>query len=241
MRGELLGHPAYLTIISTGRPDNVARMTEVLGIYPTWVVRESDVRAYRDAGAGRVVAAPPGVAAARNVALKRAFAEDVPCITLSDDFKRVKADQPGAKPVETSLASALGQLLDHTLASGYKLGGASPTDNAYFVRHQHQHQHFIVGDATVVLPCALRYDERLQLKEDYDFTLQHIEAYGGVNRCDHLLFTWKHYSNKGGAVATRTQEVEQAAIAHLMRKWPGQVRPNPKRENEVLLVKRSRA
>jgi hypothetical protein len=35
--------------------------------------------------------------------------------------------------------------------------------------------------------------------------------------------------------------VEQAAIAHLMRKWPGQVRPNPKRENEVLLVKRSRA
>lgn len=241
MRTELLGKAAYLTVISTGRPGNVAPMHDALrGAQPTWVVRDSDVQAYQDAGAQHVAAAPKGVAAARNFALSAAFDEQLPSVTLSDDFRRVKAAKSGAKPTELTLTEALGTLLEHTQMSGFKLGGASPTDNAYFVRHDHQAQHFIVGDATVVTPCPLRYDTRLQLKEDYDFTLQHIEAYGGANRCDHLLFTWKHYSNKGGAVDTRTVEVEQEAIALLMRKWPGQVRLNPKRENEVLLVKRQR-
>lgn len=97
-------------------------------------------------------------------------------------------------------------------------------------------EHFIVGDFIVVdsVNSSLRFDERMTLKEDYDFTCQHLHTHGQVCRINRIFVGAEHYTNKGGAVAVRTTEREAANIAHLRAKWPG-VFINQKRENEVIL------
>jgi hypothetical protein len=44
-----------------------------------------------------------------------------------------------------------------------------------------------------------------------------------------------HRANPGGAVAVRTPEVEQEAIAYLRGKWGDWIKDNPRRPNEILL------
>ena len=83
-------------------------------------------------------------------------------------------------------------------------------------------------------PNEIRFDEQLTLKEDYDFTLQHIQKYGTV-RYQKYLFTFQHYSNKGGAVDIRNDKEEQKNIMILKSKWGDKIRLNTKRKNEILI------
>jgi len=73
------------------------------------------------------------------------------------------------------------------------------------------------------------------LKEDYDYTLQHLRAYGQVARLNRIMPTFRHRSNAGGAVAYRTPDLEVQAIAYLRAKWGDCIRPNTRRPHEVLL------
>ena len=75
----------------------------------------------------------------------------------------------------------------------------------------------------------------MTLKEDYDYTLQHIARFGGVVRSNDLLAEYKHYSNTGGAVDVRNSVNEQLNIAYLKSKWGDAIRDNPRRPNEILL------
>ena len=73
--------------------------------------------------------------------------------------------------------------------------------------------HFVVGDFVVVQPSSqLRWDEAMTLKEDYDFTCQHIYEFGRVARCNRLLILAEHYVNAGGAVAIRNSKREAQNI-----------------------------
>lgn len=77
----------------------------------------------------------------------------------------------------------------------------------------------------------------MTLKEDYDFTCSHLKENGSVMRCNRLTLVVKHYSNSGGAVATRDKKgvEERKNIAILKRKWPRVFHDNPKRKNEVVM------
>ena len=119
-----------------------------------------------------------------------------------------------------------------------KLGGLPPTSNTlnYKEHKRVQTSHFIVADFIIVKPCELFFDENLTLKEDYDYTLQHIEKYGEVTRVEYILAEFAHKSNSGGAVAVRTPELEQKNIEFLISKWGhGRIMINKKRENEIVL------
>ena len=49
-------------------------------------------------------------------------------------------------------------------------------------------QAFIIGDFIVVSPdSTLRFDEKMTLKEDYDFGAQHLQRYGVVCRVNRLF------------------------------------------------------
>ena len=86
-----------------------------------------------------------------------------------------------------------------------------------------------------VKPNELKFDEKLTLKEDYDYTLQHIERYGICMRYQKYLFSFSHYSNEGGAVEYRNDTEEQYNIVYLMKKWGKSVKLNKKRKNEILI------
>ena len=100
---------------------------------------------------------------------------------------------------------------------------------------------FIVGDFMVIRHgSAPRFDERMRLKEDYDFTAQHLDAYGSVCRMNRLYVRARHYTNAGGAVDVRTAPLEQTTIAYLRDKWarrgyPSLFRTHTTRANEVVM------
>jgi len=102
---------------------------------------------------------------------------------------------------------------------------------------QVQFRHFILGDFFVVDKSSIRFDEEMTLKEDYDFTAQHIYKHGSVIRCNRMVITAKHQTNAGGACSTRDKKglEEQRNIAILFRKWPRAFRAHPKRKNEVVM------
>ena len=79
--------------------------------------------------------------------------------------------------------------------------------------------HFIVGDFIVVQPDSpVRFDTRMTLKEDYDFTAQHLQTHGKVCRVNRLLIHAEHRTNEGGAVTVRNVKTELANIKHLRTK-----------------------
>lgn len=221
-------------VISTGRPGAVERMRPQLRDLEapvTWVTKSTDAEAYADAGALDVIWDDGGLTAQRNLALDDAFARSMNCVQLDDDLKRLKA-LPGD---EVSLGWVLDQHQEALDSTGLHLAGNAPTDNLYFAKEGVSTRKFVPTPCITVRPTHLRFDLNLRLKEDYDFTLQHWEAYGGAARCDYIAPSFGRYTNEGGAVSYRTPELEQETIAYLKGKWPGMVRDNPRRPNEILL------
>lgn len=233
---------AYLAIVSGGRPENVAPMTDLVGP-ATWYVSRADADAYHSAayhyGAEvRIVDRP--FPAARNEALRDAWAlvGSYPCAMLDDDLVWARRCYPGsdAKPVEIVPVDALWGIVARVGDSPFHMGGASPTVNAYFSRHATTTRGFVRSGVLVVEESEPRIDERFRLKSDYDFTVQHVVAYGGVVRCDDLLFNFKQRTNKGGVRELRDQgDANGDAVRLLRSKWGDLVRPNPRRDGEVLL------
>lgn len=251
MRRRDLGD-VFLTIISHKRPDNVKRMTELVGP-ATWCVGDDEGADYADAGAVSVVETG-NLCRSRNAAIDMAQEHDahaMPCVELSDDLTKVQIalwsiEKNKIVAQDCSFLIALGRVLDGMLQTGAQLAGVAPTANPFYanVEKPVHPSAFIVGDFIVIGPdTKLRFDEKMTLKEDYDYTLQHIMTHGCVARRDDVLATFLHRKNAGGACAVRTAELEQSNIAHLKAKWPQFIRDNTKRPNEILLqlprVKRS--
>ena len=101
---------------------------------------------------------------------------------------------------------------------------------------------FVIGDFMVIDPTSKpRFDEKMSLKEDYDFTAAHLKEYGVVARSNRVFCIAKHYTNEGGAVADRTSSREQYNIAVLRHKWPGVFHQHATRgRNEVTMKWKTR-
>lgn len=230
----------YTAIVSSGRAGNVPAMnrhTDGLVGPVVWYVGAGEAADYRYCGAAHVVEGGP-LCEARNRALDDAQDKGMHCLQLSDDLRRVSVAHGNTRDqVEPiTLLDAVGSLAEALFEHDAHLAGAAPTANPYFSKLRVHRSAFIVGDMVLVRAgCPLRWDEQLPLKEDYDYTCQHLARYGVVARADYLLADFLHRRNKGGAVAYRTSALEQQAIARLQAKWPGVIVPNPRRQDEVLL------
>jgi hypothetical protein len=118
---------------------------------------------------------------------------------------------------------------------GVYLMGVPPTSNDFFAKNLISKNTFCIGDMLFIKPNDLRFDTALTLKEDYDYTLQHLKKYGNCFRYQKFIFEFEHYKNKGGAVDYRTEQEEKKNIMILKSKWGDKVRLNKKRENEILI------
>lgn len=228
-------------VISAGRAANVAAMAPLLtGLNATWVVPPDEVDTYAAAGAP-AWGVDGALCEARNAALDAAFADGAWCVQLDDDLRKVKrlGSDDAWHPVPA--AAAIAALADALASRPYaRLAGAAPTDNPYFARGGITREWgFILGSMTVTAPTPLRYDTSLTLKEDWDYTCQHLWHYGGVVRCDSVLPTFLHYSNKGGAQRYRDDRLEAEITARLLDRWPGLLRPHSRRTNELALRRRT--
>lgn len=260
---EMLGKEVpefFVGIISKERSENVQMIHAMFtgtGVTPTWFVGEGEAEKYRAAGATEVQESG-GLCASRNAALDAAAAAGKVCVQMSDDITSIQIVQNTSKYVRPSnidVANARARkaprwrvspvgaahYLFHVMTTANaKLGGAYPNCNHGFAFQQPPTSPdlFIVGDFLVcdVKNNPLRFDQDMTLKEDYDFTAQHLHKYGHVCRSNRLFVKAQHYTNPGGAVAVRTASREQENIAILRRKWPEVFRRHGTRgPNEVLM------
>lgn len=230
-----------IAIISARRPAAVERMTPLLAGFSNycWYVADAkDAADYTAAGAASVRVSG-ALTRSRNAALEDAAELNEDCVQISDDCTGLAwtTGNLRAQVQPITLRQAVAHMGYALAQTGYRLAGAMPTSNPFYAAPlKVQTKHFIVGDLMMIKSGSeVRFDEGMDLKEDYDFTCAHVRRYGGVARVGSLLASFDHRTNAGGAVAYRTAEREQAAIAHLKKKWPGWIKDNPKRPNEILL------
>jgi hypothetical protein len=67
--------------------------------------------------------------------------------------------------------------------------------------------------------CPLRFDERLNLKEDYDIFLQVIHKYHKALRFNKYHYIVDHLNKSGGVVSYRTMDREKAQLELMQEKW----------------------
>lgn len=221
-------------VISAGRYSNLPFSKEQKNKY-IFCVKKGEKHLYEKHGCKNVYETGTLIQS-RNTALEMAFFENKICVQLSDDLKKVTTNKNFSIKKQIDLDLAIKELV----AIFEKIGkvylmGIPPTSNDFFAKSLISKNTFCIGDMLFIKPNVLRFDTTLSLKEDYDYTLQHLERYGNCFRYQKYLFEFEHYKNKGGAVDYRTEQEEQKNINRLFQKWGKKIKLNPKRKNEILI------
>tara|TARA_R110000737_G_C14423659_1_gene458274 strand:- start:27 stop:770 length:744 start_codon:yes stop_codon:yes gene_type:complete len=231
-----------ITCISHNRHENVESFIEKVGTNEIifFVKDQKDKELYLENGAKKVIISG-SLMDSRNSSLEYCFSLNKICIQLSDDLEKIMLNDFTGKRTHkyVSVLNVLEDLITKFKSSKYHFAGFPPTNNPFFALKEEELNKFIVGDFIIIKPNFLRFDNNLRLKEDYDYTLQHIKELGGCIRYGKYLNSFKHYSNKGGAVDYRNSELEQKTIKYLISKWGNCIKLNQKRENEILLNRKS--
>ena len=222
-------------VISAGRFDKLPFSQQQKNTY-IFCVKNGEKQLYENNGC-KYVFETGKLIESRNFALKHAFSQNKICVQLSDDIKKVTLNKNfGDNKILLKLDDVISELVaTFNKIQAVKLMGIPPTDNHFFSKSLISKNTFCIGDLIFVKPCDIYFDERLTLKEDYDYTLQHLNKYGNCFRFQKYLFTFQHYNNKGGAVQYRDEKEEQKNISYLINKWGKKIRLNPKRKNEILI------
>jgi hypothetical protein len=79
----------------------------------------------------------------------------------------------------------------------------------------------------------------IDLKEDYELTIQCYNFDGGVLRYNRICVKHHLYTKTGGIGLSQTERAEGYTHVSdiLQKRYPEYVRPNPRRPGEILLVK----
>lgn len=220
-------------VISAGRYNDLPFTKEQKAKY-IFCVKKGEGELYQKAGCLNVFETGK-LMESRNFALKHAFDKNNICVQLSDDIKKVELNEAFGGKKEVPLDKAIDDLIGIFKKVNVKLMGVPPTNNHFFAKAKISKNTFCIGDMLFIKPTNLKFDEQLTLKEDYDYTLQHLTKYGHCFRYQKYIFHFQHYSNKGGAVSYRNTKEEQYNIKYLLQKWGDKIKLNTKRENEILL------
>lgn len=251
---DQLDHPYQISIISSHRPANMLRMHEHLqDAECTWYVGYSESQAYQEYNPNNQcyqIKESGKLIESRNQAIIDALNQQKDCIMIDDDlvkikFKPLEKDQPS---MDIQLQSAI-RFMQYALylQDEIHLAGIAPTSNEFFYPERiFDTDKFLISAFLYIrLPTIQNkdiplsyplFDSRMTLKEDYDYTLQHILKFGGALRCNQILANFKHYGNQGGVKDIRTAQEEQRNIAYLKQKWGTTIiKDNKRRPNEILL------
>lgn len=232
----------YVGVTSHNRTDTIGHIHYFCGEDVVWYVGDGEKDAYLAAGAKHVVESGKLIPT-RNRILEDGFALGLPTVQLSDDLQDInECYQVSANPKRNALRpmdfdDAVQQMISNLKESRLMLAGVSPTDNPLWFSPDKaiSTRSFVIGDFTVSMPNDIRYDERFTLKEDYDYTMQHIAKYGGVIRMNAIMPDFLHYS-PGGVADVRDADQEAYNVRLLQQKWGKKyIRNHPRRPNEVIL------
>ena len=210
-----------ITIPSRGRAGRVS----TLKFLPNakLYVPESEVEQYREKYPNNEIVGVPdaikGITRTRNYILDHETDDWI--VQIDDDIKGFFYWEGGAKFKMHDIEWHLIQSFVLTQDFGFHLWGWGMKVDKIV------HQPFapistlavIVGNIMGIIKTGLRFDERLVVKEDYDFALQHLYADGGVFKNNKYFVVPRHWTNSGGCVDYRTHKTEEEAYKILRKKW----------------------
>lgn len=257
----------HFAVVSARRADHEEGLRAVVNVQsqliaggadPVWYVDAESLKDYKALGLNAKVGGK--LVPARNLALKDAEKLGKPCVQVSDDisgwcyFKgklKKNLDLTGlalgnhaaksAERLRVSPAAAARFLTAKLRANGKaKLAGVFPLGNTgmAMTTEEVSKERFVLGDFFVTEGSKCRFDPRLTLKEDYDFTCAHLAAHGEVLRCNRMFAAAAHETNAGGAVSERDAkgDKERANIKVLQEKWPGVFSVNGRRGDTQVIM-----
>ena len=211
-------------------------------------VHENEKQDYLDAGIRRDHLVTHNVrnhcASVKNFILDY-YDEGDQIIMLDDDIKKVGKFVYNAKGKTKNIQMDPDEFLAH-LYNGFSLAwrdpggvlfGVAPNTNSLNYQKDISVGTFINGALTCIVVSDVRFDEDIILKTDYDFTLTHIASKKKVFRLDYL---WQENDCNdkmvGGTRHYNNAKNYENGYLSMMGKWPQYLRPNPKRENEFIMV-----
>lgn len=217
-------------------------------IFPgaTLIVHESEVEAYRAAGLENEIwtHTKDRSPAIRNEILNRVGAGNE-VVIMDDDIKSVGRFDAVSMGKFRAAKMSGDDFLDE-LANGfaiarkndYHLFGVAPTSNClnYNPLKKIKTGVFINGPMMCIrVTEGIRFDEKIPLKCDYEFTARTMSAKAGVFRLDYLWQDNDFDKLPGGRSCYKRPEDAEVSFYTLMDRYPRYFRENPRRRWEVIL------
>lgn len=190
----------------------------------TYVVCESDAKAYEEAGKRCWVvpdSAQGSVPKIRNYILDNVTEKNV--LLLDDDLLSLVIWN-GSVSRRLPTADAIDHIENgFVLANdlGVKFWGVNCIQDkgSYREYSPFSMKSYIGGPFQAFCDCPLRYDVSIPLKEDYDMTLQVLNRYRRLLRLNFIHYFAKQHVNAGGCATYRTTQLERDNNRMLLEKW----------------------
>ena len=231
-------HNIFVACISSGRPECYEKITSFTGEAITFFTRKGEREQYKSFGAKNIVEVDGNIVKARNTAILMAKKLNVPCLQLSDDLRAIKIayknEEGKIKRAWSTFDEILPILLQEMLSHGADYVGVGITDNALNYKENFFMYNKLIVNDFVICGGEVMFDEKADLKEDYDMFIRQIRDYGNVVvRADNILCTFPHRDNTGGANSYRSEEYEAKCNQYIMDKHKGLIIPHKRRPNQV--------
>jgi len=162
-----------------------------------------------------------------------------PYVSIDDDISNiVQLTGDGKLQTLVSLDELIVEGFRQCEMNNYHLWGIAPVANGFFLKQViHKDLKFCIG---CFWGCVNRHIPiTLNLKDDYERSLQNAVLDGGVIRFSYVAAVTK-YCAAGGIGQNKEQrsEANKKEVEYLIATYPGLVRLNKKRDGEVLLARK---
>jgi len=185
---------------------------------------------------GSIVIGVPGLMQQRNFIMAY-FPIGTHLVSFDDDVSRLW-ELSGDKLVPLSnLKTLITQGFSLCKKHGYHMWGIYPTKNASWMSEEAStNLKFLIGHMYGIINRKMKL--KMPYKHDYELTLENAVRDGGVVRINSIVATTQ-MGKKGGIDKTveERQETYKKVVEYLLKKYPGLVRKNPRREGEILLAR----
>lgn len=182
---------------------------------------------YRKHNKNKIVVIPDelagkGMAVIRNFILDNTKSENV--VMLDDDIKQFGYYEKLEMflMTENEVYALFENFFRMTKEAGTKLWGVNLQSDKKFYR-----EYSPLSLSSVILgPCMgitkdkdIRFDDRLGLKEDYDYSIQVLRKFRKILRFNKYHYVSAHIKKKGGCASYRTMKKEEDQAMLFQKKW----------------------
>ena len=185
---------------------------------------------------GSIIVGVPGLVNQRNFIMAH-YPAGTHLVSFDDDVSSLWELQAGKLVPLVSLKRTITHGFALCKKFGYHMWGIYPTKNALWMSETPStNLKFLIGHMYGIVNRKLQL--KMPLKHDYELTLENAIRDGGVIRLNSIAATTK--MGKKGGIAKSVEERQATytkVIEYLVKKYPGLVRKNPRREGEILLAR----